>query len=108
LAELAAAAGLDKEETLRVLAGSEFTDAVRADEQEAAQLGVRGVPYFVLNRKYAVSGAQSSELFLQALQKAWEEDRPLTVLNSDGGSSADDAACVDGACAVPAPSEAKR
>lgn len=74
LSELAAEVGLDKEEAAAVLVGNEYSDAVRADEDEGHRLGIRGVPFFVINRKYAVSGAQPSEVFLEVLQKAWKED----------------------------------
>ncbi|MCR8634764.1 DsbA family oxidoreductase [Paenibacillus radicis (ex Xue et al. 2023)] len=97
LADLAAEIGLDRNEASKALAGQDFAKEVRADEQEAATLGIRGVPYFVINRKYAISGAQSSEVFLGALQKAWDEDQPLIVLNDPGCGTAD-AACVDGVC----------
>ena len=50
-----------------------YADAVRADEELAARIGIRGVPYFVLNRRYGVSGAQPAELLLQALEKAWDD-----------------------------------
>jgi predicted DsbA family dithiol-disulfide isomerase len=102
LAALAGEAGLDQNEAAAMLAGDEFTNDVRADQQEAIRLGVRGVPFFVINRKYAISGAQPSEVFLEALQKAWEENQPLTVLNNPAGETAD-AACADGVCA-PSPS----
>jgi predicted DsbA family dithiol-disulfide isomerase len=46
---------------------------VRADEREAAELGITGVPFFVLGRRYAVSGAQPAELLLQALRQAWAD-----------------------------------
>jgi predicted DsbA family dithiol-disulfide isomerase len=54
------------------LKGEAYADAVHADEQLAARIGIRGVPFFVLDRRYGVSGAQPSELLLQALDKAWE------------------------------------
>jgi predicted DsbA family dithiol-disulfide isomerase len=97
LVELAVEVGLDRAETKRVLAEGQFANEVRADEQEAGRLGVRGVPYFVINRKYAISGAQSSETFLEALQKAWDEEHPLIVL----GSSAEGELCTDDGCAMP-------
>ncbi len=50
-----------------------FVQDVIADVQEAQQIGVRGVPFFVFNRKYAISGAQESDAFLQTLEKAYEE-----------------------------------
>jgi len=97
LADLAAEVGLDRAEALRVLTNGDYADEVRADEQEAGRIGVRGVPFFVINRKYAMSGAQPSEVFLEALQKAWDEDHPLTML----GDSAEGAVCTDEGCAIP-------
>jgi len=73
LANLAAEIGLDREGALAALTGSDFSEEVREDEQFAAQIGVRGVPFFVLDRKYAVSGAQPTEVFLDALEKAYSE-----------------------------------
>lgn len=73
LVRLATEIGLDAVEVERMLASTDFTDAVRADEAEAQQLGLRGVPFFVIDRKYGVSGAQSSDHFLGALQQAWQE-----------------------------------
>lgn len=65
--------GLDGTEVQEMLASDAFTEAVHADEYEAQQIGVGGVPFFVLDGKYAVSGAQSSDHFLGALQQAWNE-----------------------------------
>ena len=73
LVELAAEAGLDPEAARAALEGGSHADEVRADEREAAQLGITGVPFFVLGRRYAVSGAQPSELLLQALERAFAE-----------------------------------
>ena len=101
LAELAAEIGLDPVEAAKIIAGDQFSEEVRAEEQEAARLGIRGVPYFVIDRKYAVSGAQPSELFLQALEKAWSENQPLTVLNNTENAAPVDAACDDGFCTPP-------
>lgn len=98
LADLAAEVGIDRNEAANVLAGDEYTNEVQADEQEGAKIGIRGVPFFVINRKYAISGAQSSEVFLNALQKAWDEDHPITILNEANGND-EDAACSDGVCA---------
>jgi predicted DsbA family dithiol-disulfide isomerase len=75
LAALAAEVGLDKDEAAKMLAGDEYTKEVRDDEHEGGQLGIRGVPFFVINRKYAISGAQPVEVFLDALQKAWDEHK---------------------------------
>lgn len=73
LIQLAVESGLDAEETRTMLAGNEFADAVETDIYEAQQVGVRGVPFFVFDNKYAVSGAQPSQLFLQVLNKVAQE-----------------------------------
>jgi predicted DsbA family dithiol-disulfide isomerase len=73
LVELAADAGLDPAAARAALADEALADEVRGDEREAAAIGVTGVPFFVLNRRYAVSGAQPSEILLQALQRTWAE-----------------------------------
>lgn len=73
LAQLAAGAGLPEAEVREVLRSGRFADAVRRDLQTAAQFGINSVPCFVLERKYAVSGAQGSPALLQALQQALAE-----------------------------------
>jgi len=73
LVELAADAGLDPDAARAALADDGLADEVRGDEREAAAIGITGVPFFVLNRRYAVSGAQSSDILLQALQRTWAE-----------------------------------
>jgi len=65
--------GLDVAEIADVLSGDAFTDEVHADEHAAHTIGIRGVPFFVIDQKLAVSGAQPSETFLGALNKAWDE-----------------------------------
>ncbi|WP_326676625.1 DsbA family oxidoreductase [Streptomyces sp. NBC_01237] len=99
LVRLAVEAGLDGEEARAVLADPEaYADDVRADEREASELGANAVPFFVLDRRYGISGGQPSEVFLKALEQAWK-DRPVTALTAIGE---DGAACdPDGACEVP-------
>jgi predicted DsbA family dithiol-disulfide isomerase len=70
LTGLAAAAGLDPAEAGQVLAGDRFTDAVRADEQQAAKIGINGVPFAVVAGRYGVSGAQAAETFTAVLDRA--------------------------------------
>lgn len=95
LVELAVAAGLDADEARAVLADpSRYADDVRTDEREAAELGANGVPFFVLDRKYGVSGAQPADVFAQALEQAWGSRSPLTTL-------ADGDACGPDGCEVP-------
>ncbi|MGW1439655.1 DsbA family oxidoreductase [Streptomyces griseus] len=99
LLALASEAGLDAEEARAVLADPEaYADDVRADEREAAELGANAVPFFVLDRRYGISGGQPSEVFVQALEQAWK-DRPVTALTPVGGEAA---GCdADGSCEVP-------
>ncbi|HSD89334.1 MAG TPA: DsbA family oxidoreductase [Kofleriaceae bacterium] len=75
LAKLAADVGLPEAEAREVLASDRYGDAVRGDEQLAAELGIEGVPFFVLGGRLAVSGAQSPDILLGALQRAWTEPR---------------------------------
>jgi predicted DsbA family dithiol-disulfide isomerase len=72
LAGLAADAGIDEGEARDALQGNLWADAVARDLDEARALGITGVPFFVLDRRYAVSGAQSVEVFRQALTRAAE------------------------------------
>jgi predicted DsbA family dithiol-disulfide isomerase len=87
LVELATEVGLPAERVREVLASGEYAADVRADQDEAAALGATGVPFFVIERRYAVSGAQPVELFEQALTQAWAERRPalLGVTSGEDG-----------------------
>jgi predicted DsbA family dithiol-disulfide isomerase len=73
LVRLMAEVGVDPIEARESLELDRFADDVREDEALAAQLGIQGVPYFVIDRRYGVSGAQPPELLLGALERAWEE-----------------------------------
>ncbi len=73
LLDIAAGLGLDKTETEEVLDSEKFAYQLKQDEMAAKNIGVQGVPFFVFNKKYAVSGAQSPETFLEVLEKSWEE-----------------------------------
>lgn len=83
LARLAGEAGLDTDEVRDALAEQRYAAAVRADEAEASALGITGVPFFVIDRIYAVSGAQPPEQILAALQQAWNESHPFTLVGAD-------------------------
>jgi predicted DsbA family dithiol-disulfide isomerase len=71
LIETGKAAGLEQAEIEALLEGDTFTSEVRADEQTAQQIGISGVPFFIINQKLAVSGAQPPATFLGALEQAW-------------------------------------
>lgn len=102
LLALAVEAGLDADEARAVLADPEaYADDVRTDEREAAELGANAVPFFVLDRRYGISGGQPSEVFVQALEQAWK-DRPVTALTALTALGGDAASCdTDGSCEVP-------
>ncbi len=69
-------AGLPAEEVRTMLAGDRYAHEVRADEQRASTFGIRGVPFFVIDERYGVSGAQETAVFLSALEQAWAETHP--------------------------------
>jgi len=72
LVPVSAAAGLDPAEAARVLADGSYAAAVREDEAQARELGITGVPFFVIDRKFGLSGAQPAQTIAQALETAWQ------------------------------------
>jgi len=91
--ELAKSIGLDENETRKILSSNVFAKEVVDDITEAQKIGVRGVPFFVLDRKYAVSGAQDPEHFYQALSKAWDEQKNLDSSDDSGAVCTPDGEC---------------
>lgn len=77
LLDLMESLDLSREEAEKVLNSKEYLADVRIDIAKAGQIGVRGVPFFVINDKYAISGAQPTETFVGALQKVVEEEEGL-------------------------------
>ncbi|MBA2953560.1 DsbA family oxidoreductase [Nocardioides sp. MAH-18] len=99
LTEAAVAAGLDEARVRAVLGSDEYADAVARDIDQARAYGATGVPFFVVDEKYGISGAQPKELFAQALQQAWTESHP--VLQTIGGDAASEAgACGPDGCPI--------
>jgi predicted DsbA family dithiol-disulfide isomerase len=76
LARLAPAFGISEDEARAILESDRYGEVVRSDESRAAQLGVSGVPFFVFDEKYAISGAQATEVFAETLQEIREEVNP--------------------------------
>ncbi|MGE8081581.1 DsbA family oxidoreductase [Peribacillus loiseleuriae] len=102
LADIAEASGLERQEALRVLNDKTlYVNDVRSDEADAKRYGISGVPYFIINQKYTISGAQPTETFAEALQKVWEEENPAPKLENLSSDSGDGAFCADGSCMVP-------
>lgn len=73
LAEIGVSIGLDSVELTSILESDAFAYEMMQDIQEAQNIGVQGVPFFVFDRKYAISGAQPVEAFLQTLEKVYSE-----------------------------------
>lgn len=97
LTRLAVNAGLDVADVNAVLSSDRYATEVRADEEQAAAYGISGVPFFVVDARYGISGAQSSEIILATLRTAYAEANPLTMVAA--GVSVDDT-CEGDSCAV--------
>jgi predicted DsbA family dithiol-disulfide isomerase len=104
LRQVAGSAGLDRARVAEVLASDEFSDAVQADIELARDYGITGVPFFVVDGRFGISGAQPVEVFTQALERAWGGPRPtLQVLAGGGAADAGDAehaACGPDGCEI--------
>jgi len=96
LLQLGTEIGLDDAEIKQMLESNAYADAVHSDIATAEQLRINGVPFFVLDNKYGVSGAQPVELFSNALQQAWAEHTP--AITSIGGEQ--DAVCGPDGCEI--------
>ncbi|BCW61687.1 DSBA oxidoreductase [Arthrobacter sp. StoSoilB22] len=95
LTELGAALDLPEDEVAELFTSDKYADEVNQDINEARAIGVTGVPFFVIDRKYGISGAQPADLFSQALNQAWQEANPLIPV---GASDAE--ACGPDGCAI--------
>jgi predicted DsbA family dithiol-disulfide isomerase len=84
LTAVAADAGLDAAEARRALIDGDYAADVRADEEQASALGISGVPFFVLDGKYGISGAQPATLIAEALQEAWRRSEAETATPAAG------------------------
>ncbi|MCG1010264.1 DsbA family oxidoreductase [Salinicoccus sp. ID82-1] len=93
LLEISGDIGLEISDVEKMLSADDYKEAVITDQNEANQLGAQGVPYFVINRKYSISGAQPPEKFLEVLKRIQQEEKASVDL-SDG----QDATCTDEYC----------
>ncbi len=94
LVAIANEVGLNEVESRKVLESNNYQSQVTDEIQEGRQVGVQGVPFFVLNRKYGVSGAQPVEYFTQVLEKLWEEEKPLEDVSPNQGHTCSDETCT--------------
>lgn len=97
LVKLAAEVGIDAEEARAVLASDRYADEVRADIQRARRLGVQGVPFFAIDEKYGVSGAQPADVLREVLEQAWSEAHPLIKVS---GATQDAGLCDGDSCSL--------
>ena len=93
LVQLGVEVGLPADEIRSILQSDTYKQEVKMDQALAAQVGARGVPFFVFNDKYALSGAQPPEVFAQVLDKVWEEEKPQVI-----GEAGEGYCNVDGTC----------
>ena len=94
LREVGVAAGLDAAAVDELLAGDAFADEVWADAEQARAYGATGVPFFVVDQRYGVSGAQPVEVFSQLLERAWADSHPAIEVVAGGD------ACGPDGCAI--------
>ena len=96
LTELGIEVGLDSEAIAQVLNSDKYAKEVNEDQEEANAIGVQGVPFFVFDNKYAISGAQPVSAFLETLEKVRQEgkfDSKVTLLDTKSGNSCDINGC---------------
>jgi len=103
LATLAAEIGLDQAEVAAMLETDAYTADVNGDIEEGSRLNITGVPFFVFNNKYALSGAQPGPVFTEVLDTVWAEEQAGPTLQVVGKGKSDvstDDGCADGSCNI--------
>lgn len=99
LVDVGASAGLEPADIRVMLESERFAAEVRADELDAANLGCTGVPFFVIDRAFAIPGAQDADTFLLTLERAWDRSHPSAPTPETVGT-ADGVACTDDECPI--------
>lgn len=103
LAKLAVDVGLNEQDTLDMLETDSYINEVNGDIEEGQRLGITGVPFFVINNKYAISGAQPGPVFTEVLDTVWAEEQAgpvLQVVGNDAAKASSDEGCSDGSCDI--------
>ncbi|MDF2557614.1 MAG: DsbA family oxidoreductase [Bacillales bacterium] len=99
LLQIAVEVGLENDSVAVVLSDSgQFAEDVLHDQKQAQQIGVTGVPFFLINGKYAITGAQTSEAILQVIKQVWTEDNQEPIRNLNSSEEQD--GCTDGSCSI--------
>lgn len=92
--------GIQREKAIEILSNkTNYEQQVRNDQTLAQQYGIKGVPFFLVNQKYAISGAQSIETFAGALQKVWDEEHQKPIF--EDLTTSDQDVCTDDGCSLP-------
>jgi predicted DsbA family dithiol-disulfide isomerase len=99
LVRLATDVGLDTQECEEILAGDRYAAETRGDEREALDLGVTGVPFFVIDKTFGIPGAQDGSVLVNVLERAWEKAHPLVEVVPTGGITGH-GHCEGDSCAV--------
>lgn len=95
LEEIAVSVGLDRAEVKALLAGDEYATEVRFDERVAQNIGITGVPFFLVDDAYGIPGAQDPQVYVNILNRAWAEThRTIEIVAPDG------AVCDDDVCEI--------
>lgn len=103
LASLAAEVGLDEAEAAAMLETDAYRAEVNGDIAEGSRLNITGVPFFVFNQKYALSGAQPGPVFSEVLDTVWAEEQAgpkLQVVGTEKSGTSTDEGCADGSCNI--------
>lgn len=104
LVAVATQVGLDEARVRAVLSGTDYADDVRSDESRARTLGISGVPFFLIDGTYGLSGAQPVAAFRSALDEVWAKQHPVQLVGTDTA----DGVCADGSCELPEPAADRR
>jgi predicted DsbA family dithiol-disulfide isomerase len=99
LVQLATEVGIDAEEARGVLESDAYAEEVRTDEKRARMFGVRGVPFFAIDEKYGISGAQPADAMKDVLEQVWAESHPLIQVGAVA-ADADSGICEGDSCAI--------
>jgi predicted DsbA family dithiol-disulfide isomerase len=98
LVSLATEVGIPADEARAALSDDAYADEVKADIKRARSLGIQGVPFFAVDEKYGVSGAQPAEVLHEVLEQAWAESHPLIKVAS---ATQDADFCEGDSCVIP-------
>ncbi|MGJ9383695.1 DsbA family oxidoreductase [Salipaludibacillus sp. CF4.18] len=93
LIELAEEVGLNRDDVAEMLASNDMSEEVRADEQKAQDHGIQSIPFFLINGKYAITGAQPTDALVQSLQQIIDQDELSLEANSPTGAICDEDGC---------------